>query len=169
MFKEFADFLNGNESFVDMDEDNIDIALETEIFLAALREECNSEEEFNHLVTEGVIELELYGLIDNASAVLEARNTIVRMNKADNLKKIEKRTAIRLAEKKNDALYKAYQKGRKLMITARLKIYEKYGSKAKPIAKKIVQNSRRKASMLKSDTGKTISDKIEKVVDKTAK
>lgn len=166
MFKEFADLLNANESFIDNDDDIIDLALETEILLAAIREECDSEEEFNQIVTEGATELELYGLIDNAEAVLEARKTIVRLNKADNLKKIEKRTAIRMAEKKNDALYKAYAKGRKLMIAARTKIYEKYGSKAKPIARKIVTNSRRKASLLKSDVGKNISDKIDKVVDK---
>jgi len=170
MFNELNDFLLGNESLLDLEDDDIiDGALEAEIFLAALREECENEEEYDRIATECATELELYGLIHSAEIVTEARKNIVKLNKEANYSKIEKRTAIRLAEKDNSSLYKAYIKGRKLMIAARIKIYERYLSKARPIAKKIIANSRRKASAMKSAGGATITQKMDAVIAKTKK
>lgn len=155
------------ESVLDMeDADIMTDALEAEIFLLALREECRDDAEFDSIVTECATELELMGLIPNAEIVTEARKNIVKLNKAATLASIEKRTAIRMAEKDNSQLYKLYAKARKLLLDAREKIYAKYGSKAKTVAKKIVANSRRKASAMNSDTGSQIREKMDRVIEK---
>ncbi len=167
MFDELKGMLNGSESFLDLDDDAIiDSALETEIFLMALREECESEAEYDRIVTEGATELELYGLIHEADIVTEAKKNIVRLNKQANINMVEKRTAIRMAEKDNSPLYRAYSKGRQLMIASRLKIYEKYGSKAKTVARKVISNSRRRARAMKSDSGKAVSEKMDRASNK---
>lgn len=167
MFDALNRLIIATESDEGIDDDFIVTdALEAEIFLTALKEECASEEEYDSLVTENAIELELYGLIHDAEIVTEARKNIVKLNKQASMNAIQKRTAIRLAQKADSPEYKLYSKSRKLMMTAREKIYAKYESKAKSIAKKAIANSRRKASAMKSDSGQSIADKMEKVIDK---
>lgn len=165
----FDDFMNmiDEESMAGLTLEG-DTAIETELFLTALRSEC-SEEEYNALVQEAAVEMELYGLIDSAQIATEAQKNIVKMNKAAVFNKIEKRAAIRLAEKAKDNLYTKYAKGRKLMVEARIAIYDKYGSKAKSEAKKIIANARRKASSIKSGSGKSIVDKMDKQIEKVNK
>lgn len=162
---EFMNFLNEN---ADVDVDSISLegtGAEAEIFLTALRDECTPEE-FNAIVTEAATELELYGLIDSADIATEAQKNIVRLNKAAVFNRTQKRTALRLAERAKDQLFDKYSKFRKRMIEYRLKIYDKYGNKAKSEARKIIANSRRKASAMKSSTGKTITDKMDKQIEK---
>lgn len=142
-----------------------DTSTESALFLSALKDECTAEE-YEALVNESAIEMELYGLIDSASIATEAQKNIVKLNNAAVFNRTEKRTAIRLAERANDQLFEKYAKFRKLMIEYRMKIYEKYGSKAKSEARRIISNSRRKASSMNSSSGKTIVDKMDKQIKK---
>lgn len=154
------DMLNLDTPEISVDDASLSAADESMLFLSALRDEC-TEEEYNALVTESAIEMELYGLIDTADIATEAQKNIVRLNKIANFNKIQKRTAIRLAANSKDQLFDKYSKFRKLMIAYRIKIYEKYGNKAKGEARKIITNSRRKASSISSSAGKTITEKMD--------
>lgn len=138
---------------------------ESMIFMAALRDECTPDE-FDALVKESATEMELYGLIDTADIATEAQRNIVKLNKIAQFNRTQKRTAIRLAASAHDQLFEKYAKFRKLMIGYRLKIYGKYGNKAKSEARKIIANSRRKASSMNSASGKTITDKMDAQVKK---
>lgn len=148
-----------------VEEATLTSADESMIFLSALRDEC-TEDEYKALVTEGATEMELYGLIDTADIATEAQKNIVRLNKLANFNKVQKRTAIRLAANAKDQLFEKYSKFRKLMIMYRVKIYQKYGNKAKSEARKIISNSHRKASAMHSTTGNTISQKMDNQVKK---
>ena len=162
------DFLNPvKEAEVDIDSISLESYDEGLLFLTALRGECTAEE-YNKIVTEAATELELYGLIDSSDVVLESKN-IVKLNKLANFNKVQKRTALRLAEKANDQLYEKYAKFRKLMIDARMKIFTKYLNKSKVEAKKAIMNAARKASAMKSSYGKTIVDKMDSQIQKIDK
>ena len=135
------------------------------LFLAALSDEC-SPEEFQQIVTECAHEFEVYGLISSADVVLEAQKNIVRLNKYANFNKVQKRTALRLAENAKDQMFEKYAKFRKLMIGYRLKIYAKYGNKSKIEARKSIANAKRKASGMKSPAGKSIVEKMDHQISK---
>jgi len=161
------DFLNPANESEEVDIDSISLESSYDeglIFLTALREEC-SPEEYQKIVTESANELELYGLIDSADVALESKN-IVKLNKLANFNKVQKRTALRLAEKSGDMLYEKYAKFRKLMIDARLKIFTKYLNKSKIEAKKSIMNAARKASAIKSPIGKSIVAKMDAQIEK---
>ena len=141
--------------------------LETEIVLTAIRESCNSDEEFASLIDETATEMALYGVIDDAEVATEATKKIVVTDwKAANFNRIQKRTAIRLAMINNDQLYAKYRKYRDLFLQSREGIYKKYGAKAKQETKKILMNARRKSANMPSPSGKSIVDKIDKQIDK---
>ena len=78
---------------------------------------------------------------------------------SDEFLKIEDR-----AKKANDSLWKQYSMHRSKMKEARAKIMDKYGSKSKTEAKKVLQNSKRKASSMNTVTGKTIQAKMDKKI-----
>ena len=164
------DFLNTATESEEVDIDSISLEGSYDeglIFLTALREECTPEE-YNKIVTEAAVELELYGLIDSSDVVLESKN-IVKLNKLANFNKVQKRTALRLAEKAGDQLYEKYARFRKLMIDSRMKIFTKYLNKSKIEAKKSIMNSLRKASAMKSSFGKTIVDKMDSQIQRIDK
>lgn len=141
--------------------------IESEIVLTAIRESCNSDEEYAELMDEVATEMALYGVIEDADVATEAAKKIVITDfKAANFNRIQKRTAIRLAAINNDALYAKYRKYRDLFLQAREAIYKKYGSKAKQETKKILINARRKSANMPSPAGKSIVDKIDKQIDK---
>lgn len=157
------------DAMVTIDEVSLlgDSAMESEIFMEALREECTPEE-YNAIMEDSAVEMALYGLIDDADVAMEANRTIVKMSKQGSFNRIEKRAAIRLAQKAQDSLYEKYAKYRKLFIEFRDKIYQKYGTKAKTEAKKILQNSRRKATSMPSAAGKSIVDKMDVSIKKAS-
>jgi len=148
-----------------VEEATLTSADESMIFLSALKDEC-TDDEYKALVTEGATEMELYGLVDSADIATEAQKNIVRLNKLANFNKVQKRTAIRLAAAAKDQMFDKYSKFRKLMIQYRIKIYNKYGNKAKSEARKIISNSHRKASSMHSENGKTIAQKMDNQVKK---
>lgn len=159
----FNDSAMESDSF--MNEAVLTPADESYIFLEALRGECTPEE-FVNLALESATELELYGLIDNADFAMEARRNIVKLNKFATLSSVQKRTALRIGARKNDPAYKIYKKHRDLMIKAREKLFTKYASQSKTEAKKIMANSKHKASAMSTPKGKSIADKMDKAIKK---
>lgn len=142
-------------------------AIESEIFLMALESECDTPEELAQIVSEGAMEMALYGLLDKPEIATEAVKKIQIDNwKEANFNRIAKRTAIRLAMVNGDALYTKYKLYRDKLIEHRDKIYKKYGAKAKIEARKIIKNARNKASNMNSATGKDVTAKIDSAIAK---
>ena len=152
----------------DVEDATLTEADESMIFLTALRDECTPEE-FEEIVTKNATTLEAYGLISKADIATEAQRNIVKLNNVASFNRIQKRTAIRLAAESNDQLYEKYAKFRKLMIEYRVKIYQKYGNKAKSEARRIISNAGRKAKAIPSsvgNVGKSIGEKMDNAVKK---
>ena len=142
-------------------------AIESEIVLSAIRNECDSDEEFSELLESAGTEMALYDVISDADIATEAAKRIVVKDwKSANFNRIAKRTAIRLAMINNDPLYTKYKKYRDLLIETREKIYQKYSSRAKKEAKRIIMNARNKASNMNSNAGKDITHKIDAQIQK---
>ena len=152
-----------NEENINVDDIQLESADEAAIFLAALQDVC-TEEEYNAIVNESATELALFGLIDNAEIATEAKKIVYKQTKTMNLNREQAKAAFRLAKKANSPEWKQYTKHRKLMIEAREKIFAKFNTKAKTEAKKVVNNSKRKASAMNSVTGKTIVEKMDKKI-----
>lgn len=146
-----------------------DAAIESEIVLTALREECATEAEYADLINASAIEMSLYGVIDDADAAMEAaKKIVIKDYKSAKFNRIQRRTAIRLAMKSNDALYKKYRKYRDLFLESRNAIYQKYGAKAKSESRKIIQNAKRKSANIESKTGKSITEKMDAQIKKNS-
>lgn len=143
-----------------------DSAIESELVLTALMESCDTTEEFAALIEEHAVEMELYQLIDNSEEACEAARNVVRLNKSAKFSAIEKRAAIRLAKKANDPLYTKYAKYRALWKDYREKIFDKYKAKATREAKTIIINARRKASGMSVDSGKSITDRMDREIER---
>ena len=145
-------------------------AIESEIVLTAIRNECESDEEFATLLESAGTEMALYDVISDADVATEAAKKIVVQDwKAANFNRIWRRTAIRMAMLNNDPLYTKYRKYRDLLLEVREKIYVKYGSKSKVEAKKIIKNARNKAANMNSNAGKDIVAKMDTQIAKAEK
>lgn len=146
-----------------------DPAIESEIVLTALRDECATDAEYADLINASAIEMSLYGVIDDADAAMEAaKKIVIKDYKSANFNRIQRRTAIRLAMKANDPLYRKYKKYRDLFIEARNGIYQKYGAKAKTESRKIIQNAKRKSANIETKTGKSITEKMDAQIKKNS-
>ena len=142
-------------------------AIESEIILTAIRNECESDEQFAAILEAAGTEMALYDIISDADMATEAAKKIVVKDwKTANYNRICKRTAIRMAMINNDALYTKYKKYRDLLIETREKIYAKYGNKARVEARKIIMNARNKAANMNSAAGKDITSKIDAQIAK---
>jgi len=141
---------------------------ESAIFMEALRSQCTPEE-FQELAIESAYSLELYGLIQSADPAMESQKNIVRLNKLATISSVQKRTAIRMGQRKNDVDYKNYKKHRDLMIEARAKLFKKYASASKTEAKKIMMASKHKASTMSTPAGKSIANKMDKAIKEADK
>ena len=140
-------------------------AVESEIFLNALRASCESEEEFSALLESAGTEMALYGLLTDESIATEVTKKIqVKDWKSANFNRIWHRTAIRLAMINNDALYTKYKMYREKLIDVRDKIYTKYESKARMETRKIIKNARNKAANMNSAAGKSITEKMDEQI-----
>lgn len=157
------------DSEINIDNIQLTPADESAILLSALRDTCANEDEYNALVMEGAIEMELYGLIDSAAIVTEAQRNIVKLNKQANFSREESKACFRLAKRANDPHYAKYKKYNDLRKAEREYIYTKYASKGKTEAKAVINNSRRKASSMPSKTGKSIVDKMDKKIAQASK
>ena len=162
MMDEFMNYLS--EDNTNIEDIKLDTADESAVFLAALQDVCTPEE-YNQLVMENATELELYGLIHDAAIVTEGVKIVKhKITKQENLNREQSKAALRLAKKANSAEWKKYSSARSKMLAAKQKIFVKFGPKAKQEARKIVQNSKRKASAMPSVTGKSISDKMDQKI-----
>lgn len=150
-------------------------SLEAELFLIAMQDECDSEEEFNRLVTESAIDLEIYKIIPDASLVTTAmesgynKKVVTKQTKSTVANRIEKRACIRLAEADDGPLWKKYKKGRTMMLEARQEIYEKYGSRGSKAAKTAMKNASKKAASMQTKNGNDIVAKMDKQIKKIDK
>ena len=161
MLEQLQNYLN--EENINIDDIQLEAADEAAIFLAALQDVCTVEE-YNTIVNESATELALFGLIDNAEIVTEAKKIVYKQTKQMNMNREQAKAALQLAKKANTPEWKQYKKHRQAMIAARNKIYEKFNSKAKTEAKKVLNNSKRKASAMNSVTGKAIVEKMDKKI-----
>lgn len=150
-----------NETPVDQVE--LTPADESAIFLAALEEMCTPEE-FKTLVLESATELELYGLIDDASIVMEAKKIMYKQTKQMDMNREQAKACLRMAKNAGDAEWKKYHKGRSMMLESREVIYRKYGSRARSEARRVLSDARRKASSMKSPVGTNITEKLDRKV-----
>ena len=142
-------------------------AIESEIILTTIRNECNSDEEFASILESAGTEMALYDVISDVEIATEAAKKIVVKDwKSAQFNRVAKRTAIRMAMVNGDALYTKYKKYRDLLIETREQIYKKYGAKAKVEAKKIMKNARNKAANMNSAAGKDITSKIDAQIAK---
>ena len=163
MLNEMMNYLGGNTEEVQLSP-----ADEAAIFLAALEDVCTVEE-FNELVMESATELALFGLIENPDIVTEAKKIVYKQTKEMNMNREEGKAALRIAKSLDTPEWKQYKKHREAMLEAKEKIYAKHGSKAKQEAKRVINNSKRKASAMNSVTGKTIVDKMDKKINEMEK
>ena len=72
---------------------------------------------------------------------LTEQKNIVRLNRQSRLLNMTNRTAIVMARKSNDNLYKKYAKFNALRLQYRAQIVKKYGSKAASYARKLLSRS----------------------------
>ena len=162
------------ESFADVPLTDEDDAM---IFLEALYESC-SEEEFIAIMKESAYDLDAAGLVpaevcealvekynnDGSIATEAVKKVIIKDWKSAKFNKIERKTAINMAKRNNDPNYKKYKFHRDKMKSFRAKIYQKYGAKAKTETRRIIKNSKRKASTISTPQGKSITTKMDEQI-----
>lgn len=90
--------------------------------------------------------LEMYAMSlnqmgDDTDDTLTEQKNIVRLNRQSRLLNMTNRTAIVMARKSNDNLYKKYAKFNALRLQYRAQIVKKYGSKAASYARKLLSRS----------------------------
>lgn len=149
---------------INIDSISLSPADEADIFLTAIQDALTPEEYAS--VMENLTELELYGLIESAEIATEAKKIVYKQTKQMNLNREQAKAAFRLAKKANAGCWKKYHHHRQEMIKNRDIIFRTYGPKAKSEAKRVIMNSRKKASSMSNNTvtGKTISDGLDKKV-----
>lgn len=152
----------------DFDDDSLDSATESSMFLDMMMESCDDLDEFQDLVTENAYDWEMYGLIDDAQSALEATKVMRVENwKEKNRKRLINRECIRIAMKKGDPNYTKYKKYRDLMREYREKLFEKYTPMATRNVKAAQQNARHKAANMHTTGGKDVNARINKAMDKS--
>lgn len=153
------------EDDTDFDDDELDSATESSMFLDIIMESCDSMEEFQDLVNESAYEWEMYGLIDDAKSALEATKIMKVENwKEKNRKRLINRECIRVSMKKDDPLYKKYKKFRDAMREFREKIFTKYEAIATRNVRQAQQNSKHKAANMHTAGGRDVSARINKAM-----
>ena len=149
----------------DFEDDELDSATESSMFLDIIMESCDSMEEFQDLVNESAYEWEMYGLIDDAKSALEATKIMKVENwKEKNRKRLINRECIRVSMKKDDPLYKKYKKFRDAMREFREKIFTKYEAIATRNVRQAQQNSKHKAANMHTAGGRDVSARINKAM-----
>ena len=183
MYTSMDDILFGaaNESI----DDDIDIALEgsseyenteltaeaeASIFFDTVMESCDSLEEFQAMVMEKAVDWQMYGLITDAEAAMEAVKKITIQDwKKVNMDRLVGRECIRLAKENKDPNYAPYAKARAVMKDKRAKLFVKWTTKAKSNVKAALMNSKNKASSMTSKSGDALKKKINEAYNKANK
>ena len=149
------------EGTVDYEDTELTPADESVYFLDTLMEECQSLEEFQAIVTENAVDFQLYGLIDDAEAAIEAVKRITIDDwKHVNFNRLVHRECVRLAKKNNDPNYSKYAMFREKMRGFRSKIFTRWEAKARTNVRKALQNSKSKASNINTSTGRKVTSQL---------
>lgn len=190
-FDAFDELLIGDDPALESEILDMKLTSEDEavVFLQALEASCESNEEFVTMLKDNGVDMAMYGLVPNVEvcesliakilagdsdeefteeedAAMEGSTRVIRVNnfKQANFSRIEKRTALRLAERANDNLFEKYAKYRKLMIDARIAIYRKYLRKATTETKAILKAKRMGASAMSTPGGKSIEKRMDSTI-----
>lgn len=160
MIEQFTNYLGDP----DLDSIQATPADESAVFLTAMQEAC-TKEEYNTLVMENAVDLELYGLIDSAEIATEATKKIVyKQSNQQTFTREQNRMCMRMAKRLNLPEYQKYKKYITAAMIEREKIRQKLGSKAKQETKRAMTNAKRKASTMNSGN----SDKLMKKISERA-
>lgn len=146
----------------------------SQIILTGLLETFNNPVEFVEFVKENATAMATFGIIplDSMQAVTEAVKAIkvrTTISVASQMSRAQKIAAYRLAATNNDSDYKNYMKYRNLMRTYREKIFTKYGSRAKVIARKELAAAGNRAKAMTPNGHNQMSDRIQKAIDNVDK
>lgn len=155
------------EGYDDYENTELTEAAEAAYFLDAFMSECDSLEEFQAAVMENAVDWQMYGLIPDATAAMEAVKKITIQDwRAVNFDRLWHRECIRLAKENNDPNYKKYAIARAKMKAARAPIFQKYETKAKTNVRAALRNSKAKASNINSNSGKRTATKMDRAIKK---
>lgn len=153
------------EGTVDYEDTELTPADESVYFLDALMSECSSLEEFQSIVLEQAVDFQLYGLIEDADAAMEAVKKIkIDDWKHVNFNRLVHRECIRLAKKNKDPNYAKYHMFREKMRGFRSKIFTRWENKAKTNVRKALQNSRNKAASINTTAGKKVTSQLDTAI-----
>lgn len=151
-------------------DDSLSAAAEAAILMDTIRSECANEEEYVNFVTENAAEMQLYGLIPDADAALEATRIIKVENwKIKERDRLINRECIRIGYRRKDKNYALYKKYRNLMREYRAKLFARYKNEAKRNVLHAQQNARAKASTINTSTGKDLTNRINASMAKATK
>ncbi len=150
---------NGNTSALESDADR------AFVIMAALKEACTPTE-FEAIMDDRTA-LEAYGVIPTATTAMEGvEKRIARYTMTSKLSQATKAACLRLAREAGDPNYEKYRIHRIKMFEFREKIYQKYENKARRVAKDIIRGAKNGSTAMKTQKGKSITDKLEKAVKK---
>ena len=153
----------------------------TAVLLSALEGVCDPEE-FHELAYESANLFATYGIYHDADEVRAAyesiapaieasipskKKTIVITTKATVMDRATKQAMMRLAKNAGDPNYEKYRKYKKLMVEYRQKIRDKWESKAKKEARRILMGKGQTAAAVKDTRGRQMEDKIKDAIEKT--
>lgn len=157
------------EGTIDYEDTELTPADESVYFLDTLMSECSSLEEFQAIVLENAVDFQLYGLIDDAEAAIEAVKRIqIEDWRHVNFNRLVHRECIRLAKKNNDPNYSKYHMFREKMRGFRSKIFSRWETKARTNVRKALQNSKSKAVNINTSTGKNVTSHLNNAIKKAA-
>lgn len=135
----------------------LDSATESAFFLDMMADTCDSLDEYVSLVTENAVTWELYGLIDDASAAVEATKKVTYDNWKDTqMKRRIGKEVMRLAAANMPDKYKKYRMFREKALAFRNEFYSRYGTKATQLARTAMRNTGAKAANMNSTHGNKI-------------
>lgn len=146
----------------------------TLILLTALEETFDTTQEFIDFVKENATAMTTFGILpieemQSVTEAVKAKKIRSVMSVAGQMSRAQKIAAYRLAATNNDSDYKNYLKYRNLMRQYREKIFTKYGSRAKVIARKELNNAGQKAKAMSPNGHNQMSDRIQKAIDNVDK
>ena len=144
------------------------------ILLTALEETFSTPQEFVEFVAENATAMTTFGILpieemQSVTEAVKAKKIRATVSVAGQMSRAQKIAAYRLAATNNDSDYKNYLKYRDMMRQYREKIFTKYGSRAKVIARKELNNAGQKAKAMSPNGHNQMSDRIQKAIDNVDK
>ncbi len=146
--------IEGEDSIVDGE---LDPATESAFFLDMMADECESAEEYVSMVQENAAVWEMYGLIDDAEAAIEASKKVTYDDwKSTKMKRRVGKEVMKLAAANMPQKYEKYRMYREKALALRDEFYSRYKNKAIQNAKLAMRNTGAKAANMNSTHGNKI-------------